>query len=307
MSDLRTTTIGSLYRFRDDLHESIDEAIAFQRSYGLDLLTDGEQRTDMVSYFAESFSGLAVESGVPVIDGRVELSGSPEEFSKVADLRYIRSRYPDAAVKVAITGPTTLGMTCGSRKVSPDYRGLTDFRLYEDIASALAPVAKAICDEGAYVQVDEPFLSQGFRDLVERVALVDQVVAGLPRDRVSLHVCGYLGRFGVLDHLLALENVPVLSFGFSGRQERANIGLLDGEAFSSSGKRLGVGCIAVTPVTESEVDTPESVRGLLADVMGRIGHDAVAYAHPDCGLRATSRPLVPKVLESFRAGVDMLG
>lgn len=307
MTTLRTTTIGSLYRFRDDLHESIDEAIAFQRSYGLDLLTDGEQRTDMVSYFAESFSGLGLESGVPVINGRVELSGRPEEFSKVADLRYIRSKHPDAEVKVAITGPTTLGMTCGSRKVSSDYRGLTDFRLYEDIASALAPVAKALSDEGAHVQVDEPFLSQGFRDLADRVALVDRVVAGLPRERVSLHVCGYLGRFGVLEHLLNLEGVPTLSFGFSGRQERGNVALLDGEAFSSSGKRLGVGCIAVTPVSESEVDAPGSVRSLLADVIGRLGEESVAYAHPDCGLRATSRSLVPKVLESFRAGVDLLG
>ena len=157
------------------------------------------------------------------------------------------------------------------------------------------------------MQVDEPFLSQGFRDLAARVSLVDQVVAGLPRERVSVHVCGYLGRFGVLEHLLALENVPVLSFGFSGRQERGNIGLIDGEAFSSAGKRLGVGCIAVTPVSESEVDAPESVRALLADIIGRVGEEAVAYAHPDCGLRATSRALVPKVLESFRAGVDMLG
>jgi methionine synthase II (cobalamin-independent) len=91
MTSLQTTTIGSLYRFREDLHESIDSALAFQKEHGMDLLTDGEQRTDMVSYFAEAFSGLGVESGAPVITGRIALQGHEREFSKVEDMAYIRS------------------------------------------------------------------------------------------------------------------------------------------------------------------------------------------------------------------------
>ncbi len=305
MAPIATTTIGSLYRFAEDLHESIDQAISFQKRRGLDLVTDGEQRTDMVSYFAESLSGLGVESGVPVIQGRISLQGDARNFSKVKDLAYIRSKYPDMPVKVAITGPTTLGMTCGSRKVSPPYKGLLDFSLYEDIASALAPIAKELAGLGAHVQIDEPFLSQGYRDLAERVALLDRVAEGLPAERTSVHVCGFIGRFGVVDHLLRLENVSVLSFGFAGRQERPNINALDSRSFADAGKLLGAGCISVTPLSEQQVDAPEAVSALLSDILGRVGREHVAYAHPDCGLRATSKSLVPMVLDSFRAGVDL--
>ena len=306
MTALTTTTIGSLHRHSDGLLESIDAAIALQKEHGLGLITDGEQRTDMVSYFAESLSGLAVESGLPVISGKVELKGNASEFSKVQDLRYIRSKHPNMPIKVAITGPTTLGMTCGSRKIASHYKGITDFELYEDIASALAPIAGELASLGAYVQMDEPFLSQGYRDLSERVALVDRIAEGLPDDRVSVHVCGYIGRHGVLNHLLRMENVSVLSFGFAGRQERANIGHLAGEEFESGNKKLGAGCISVSPMSEDDVDTPEAVRDLLRNIIDRVGIDRIAYAHPDCGLRATRKSLVPIILSNLRAGVDLL-
>ena len=307
MATVSTTTIGSLYRFKEDLNESIDEAIAFQRKLGMDLISDGEQRTDMVSYFAESLSGLSVVQGVPVITGKVESVGDPDEFAKVKDLAYIRERHPDLAVKVAITGPTTLGMTCGSRGVGPHYRNLNDFRLYEDIAGALAPIARALAHMGAYVQIDEPFLSQGYKDLGERVGLLDQIVADVPVDRASVHVCGDITRFGVLDHLLALDGVSTLSFAFAGKHERPNSEVLRSTLLAESDKKLGVGCIAVTPTSEAEVNTPEAVSDILRKTVDTIGIDSVAYAHPDCGLRVTGKSLVPIILRNLRAGVDLLG
>lgn len=307
MSRLPTTTIGSLGRFNDDLHESIDSALRFQEELGLDLLCDGEQRSDMVSYFAESLEGLAVRDGAPIISGRIQLAGPPDEFSKVKDLEYIRSRHPDKPVKVAITGPTTLGMTCGSRRIESHYKGLNDSRLYEDIAAALEPIAKALAARGAHVQIDEPFLSQGFRDLAERVALLDTVAESVPRERASVHVCGYIGRFGVVEHLLGLRNVSTLSFAFAGRLEEPNIGHIDQSSFEAHGKRLGAGCISVTPMSESEVQTPEQVRGRLSDICGRAGRENVAYVHPDCGLRATKKDLVPIILRNMRDGVDLFG
>ncbi|UCE80876.1 MAG: hypothetical protein JSV94_00030 [Methanobacteriota archaeon] len=306
MTRLETTTIGSLYRFSEDPRESIDNALAFQREHGLDLLTDGEQRTDMVSYFAESLAGLGVESGMPIITGKISLHGSSKDFSKVKDLKYIRSKHPDIPIKVALTGPTTLGMTCGSRKIESYYEGLTDFRLYEDIASALAPLAEEIANLGGHVQVDEPFLSQGYRDLKERVALLDEITSRIPRERASVHVCGNVGRYGVLDLLLGLENVSVLSFGFAGRQERPNIFVLRREEFEGADKMLGAGCIAVTPLSEEGVDSPKAVGKLLQDIVNRVGLERIAYAHPDCGLRATSKSLVPIILANLRAGVNLL-
>lgn len=304
---LATTTIGSLPRFSESIDEALGKAVEFQRAAGLDLLADGEQRTDMITYFAEAFEGLQVRGGFPVVTGRIGLRGAPDEFTKVKDLDIFRRMFPDITPKVAITGPTTLGMTCASRKVESHYRGLSDFSLYQDSAAALAPIAKALADRGAYVQIDEPFLSQGFKDLPERVALLDEVARGLPRERVSVHVCGFIGRFGVVGHLLRLRDVSTLSFGFAGRLEEPNIGHVERPAFEEHGKRLGAGCISVTPMSEAEVHTPEQVRSRLADICGRVGRENVAYAHPDCGLRATKKELVPIILRNMRAGVDLFG
>lgn len=304
---LRTTTIGSLPRLDDDIETALGRSVEFQRAMGLDLIADGEQRTDMISYFAESFQGLEVRGGFPVVTGKISLSGSPWDFTKVKDLVTLRKLFPEVSPKVAITGPTTLGMTCASRKVESHYKGLADFSLYEDIAIALAPVARALAEGGAHVQIDEPFLSQGFKDLQARVALIDHVADGLPRDRMSVHVCGYVGRFGVVDHLLKLENVSTLSFAFAGKLEEPNIGHVDRAPFEEHGKRLGAGCISVTPMSEPEVQTPAQVRSKLGDICGRVGRENVAYAHPDCGLRATKKELVPIILKNMRAGVDLFG
>ncbi len=304
MTRLATTTIGSLYRFDPDLHRSIEAAVRFQQDLGMDLISDGEQRADMVSYFAEALDGLGVEGGAPVVHGRVELAGDPAEFSKVEDLDHIRSRFPDVDIKVAITGPTTLGMTCGSRKIKSYYKSILDFRLYEDIAAALAPIARAVVERGAYLQIDEPFLSQGFKDLGARVSLIDHVADGLPSERVSVHICGHVGRLDLTDHLKALENVSVLSFGFAGRTERANAEAVSRSLFEDHGKKLGAGCISVTPLTPDEVDPAASVSEILADLSRRVGDENIAYAHPDCGLRVTRKDLVPIILRNLRAGVE---
>jgi methionine synthase II (cobalamin-independent) len=307
MTRLTTTTIGSLFRFNPDLQNSIEGALQFQLEHGIDILSDGEQRADMVAYFAESFEGLGVENGTPVVLGRISLKNGPEEFSKVKDLEYVRTRHPDLKIKVAITGPTTLGMTCGSRRIKSHYKNIMDFSLYEDIAVALAPIAKSITDKGAYVQIDEPFLSQGYKDLEARVGLIDYVANGLPRDKVSVHVCGFVGGHGVVNHLLDLENVSVLSFAFAGRIEQRNIEHVSRTGFEDGDKKVGAGCIAVTLLSEAEVNSPDLVAAQLKDIASKVGKENIAYAHPDCGMRATNKSLVPIILNNMRAGVDLFG
>jgi methionine synthase II (cobalamin-independent) len=306
MSPLATTTIGSLSRFDPDLHTSIERALAFQREHRLDVLTDGEQRTDMISYFAESFNGLTVENGSPMVVGPISLRGQPEDFSKVKDLEYIKSKHPELNIKIALTGPTTLGMTCASKKIKSHYKNILDFDLYEDIAIALAPIAKALVDRGALVQIDEPFLSSGHRDIEARVDLLDYLANGLPKEKMSVHVCGAIGKPRLVDDLLELEHYSVLSFGFSGKIEAPNIDHISKD-FKGYGKKLGAGCAKVTPLNEKDVDTPEEVSHRLQLIANKVGRENIAYAHPDCGMRATDKSLVPLILKNMRAGVDLFG
>jgi methionine synthase II (cobalamin-independent) len=261
----------------------------------------------MVSYFAEGLNGLAAEGGIPVVTGRVSLRNAPEEFSKVKDLDYVLKKHPDIRIKVALTGPTTLGMTCGSKKIMSYYKNLLDPRLYEDIAESISPIAKELVERGAYVQLDEPFLSQGYRDLKVKVRLLDRIADGLPRERMSVHVCGFVGGHGVVDHLLGLENVGTLSFAFAGRIEESNIEHVSRGPFEDHDKKLGAGCISVVPTRADQVGTPQSVAAKLRQIASKVGRDSIAYAHPDCGMRVTPKSMVPIILDNLRAGVETLG
>ena len=110
MENLTTTTIGSLFSLSPNIHEAIDKAINLQKQYRLDILTDGEQRADMISYFAESLEGLGFENRRAVVLGKIKLKNEAEIFSKIQDLEHIKEKYPDIKIKIAITGPTTLGI-----------------------------------------------------------------------------------------------------------------------------------------------------------------------------------------------------
>jgi len=198
-------------------------------------------------------------------------------------------------------------MTCGSKKIMSYYKNLLDPRLYEDIAEALAPIAKELVERGAYVQLDEPFLSQGYRDLKEKVGLLDLIADGLPRERMSVHVCGFIGGHGVVDHLLHLENVGVLSFAFAGPVEMNNVEHVSMKPFEDNDKKLGAGCISVVPTKVQEVGSPASVAAKLRQLATKVGRDNIAYAHPDCGMRVTAKSLVPIILDNLRAGVDIFG
>jgi methionine synthase II (cobalamin-independent) len=304
MLKIPLTTIGSFFRFDEDLQKSIDIAIEFQKSYGIDIFSDGEQRADMINYFAEAFEGLSVETGIPIIQDKIVLSKEPKQFSKVKDLEYIKSKNPDLDIKIAVTGPTTLGMSCGSKKIDGYYKNITDPSLYEDITLALTPIVKALIERGARVQIDEPFLSQGFRDLDFRVELLDTIGQGLPPNLMSVHVCGYIGRYGVLDRLLQLQNYSVLSFAFAGKKEKGNIDFIDLKSFEKNDKKLGAGCISVTPLFKEEVDTEELVTNKISEIVEKIGVSNIAYIHPDCGFKATRKELVPNIMRNLKKGVN---
>ena len=55
---MKITTIGSFPPMGSDVEKAIREVIALQRKYGVEVLSDGEQRLDMIGYFSSS-QGLA--------------------------------------------------------------------------------------------------------------------------------------------------------------------------------------------------------------------------------------------------------
>lgn len=299
------TVIGSFPRLDDDDLRAFDKAIALEKRNGIDLFSDGEQRGDMIFYLAQSIPGLAVENGVPIVSGKITPPEDPTCVHKVADYFLLKKKYPDLKFKVSLTGPTTLAIGCGSKKIGGGYRNYVDPALAQDLAAALKEIVRPLAKAKAIVQVDEPFFSQGFRDLKERIRLVDDMLEGCQHGLCTIHVCGWLGRQPVLQELVKMENVEILSHAFSTGLERDNIKLIDRALFADNGKKLGAGIVSVSPYRKEDIETPQVVSKRLRDIVSRMGIENIGFVHPDCGMRATQSDYVEGILRSLNEGVRL--
>lgn len=299
------TVIGSFPRLAASDMKAFDEAVKLQKRCGIDLLSDGEQRGDMIFYLAQSIPGLAVEDGHPIVSGKISPPDDPKKVHKVADYFLLGKKYPDVTFKVSLTGPTTLAIGCGSKKIVSGYRNYVDPALTADLAAALKVAVQPLRKAKAYLQIDEPFLSQGFRDLPDRIRVLDDILEGYPPELCSVHVCGWLGRQPVLDELAKLENVQILSHAFSSGQEVENLKLLKKPLFEDNGKKLGAGIISVSPLKKEDIESPKTVSERLKLIISKVGEDNIGFIHPDCGLRATRADLVEGILKNFSTGAGI--
>jgi len=278
---MRTTVIGSYPLKFDELGpEAVRQAVEEQIAAGMQLVTDGQTRGDMISVYAGVLKGteLKAEKGSPGgerklhITGKVEL-GDPSMFvedfllaKKVAGGR--------AEVKTALTGPMTLAFS--SIIDTKLYKGYRDRALYSDISGALHGIARALERAGATrLQVDEPYFSVGVPMELARPA-VEAIATGF-KGEVALHACGDVSK--VFDSLLAFRGIRMLSHGFAGNP--GNLGLLSREKLEKAGKLLGFGCI---DTASERVETEKEVLGLLKKGADAVGAENMV-AHPDCGLR----------------------
>jgi len=297
------TSEGSFPRMATDLHDAIRSAVAFQIAHGLELLTDGEQRGDMLSMY-EGLPGITADRGIPRFTGRVLPVDDPARFVKLQDLVFVRGAFPDRAFRVNLTAPTTFAFACGSSGAGPAYRGATDPALHDDLTEAIRPLAREVGRKGVHLQIDDPILSQGMRDFGPALRRLDAIAGEVPRDRVSVHVCGSLARGKALEALLRLENVSVLNLAFAGRLERSNVALLDPRPWADRDLSLGAGCAHLQVTKAEEVMAAESVGRLLKEIAGRMGWERVRYVLPDCGFRGTPPEFVGPILDGLRGGFE---
>jgi 5-methyltetrahydropteroyltriglutamate--homocysteine methyltransferase len=270
---LATTVVGSypvvkgggLRSLFDPLHPAVETAVSDQISAGIDIISDGQVRGDMIGVFASKLPGV---KGQEII-GKVQ----PASVSiTVGDTKYALSKAPK--VKGIVTGPTTLAH--GLHISTPIYRNREELAL--DLAAALVPEVKALEAAGiTLLQIDEPIFSTGMADLAVGKQAIELITTAL-RIPTCMHVCGNLGN--VLDEILKF-NVNVLDFEFANNP--ANLDLLSRRDLS--GRMIGFGCV------DSSIDRVESV----AEIKKRIEKGVEIFGprtmliDPDCGMRMRSR------------------
>ena len=300
---LLKTVIGSFPPRKLPLQKAIEWVVDLQLAHDIDVVSDGEQRADMIGYF-RSLPGLGVKPTGPYVKSRVMPWVDLETFTKFQDLRfvkdYLRSKNrEDVKVKVSITGPITLGFACACNGVE-HYSGIGDMRLYSDFAYALRPLVEEIAKTDCYVQIDEPSLSIRVMEASQAVKIVNKTLSGLPgsiyeKGKLVVHVCGSLTE-PLFSDLMGLDT-PVLSLAFSAPNVRKNVEAISKSTLNSHGKRLGVGCVSVQAKKKEEVETLDSVVQRLKTIGDKIGEEQIAFLHPDCGLRGTGEDAVEPILE----------
>jgi 5-methyltetrahydropteroyltriglutamate--homocysteine methyltransferase len=312
---IEKTVVGSFPGSDSPLEEAIREIVDLQLDYNIDLITDGEARSNMIQYF-EQIPGLErIGNGLRIV-GKVEPIERDKinEFYKIKDYKTVKSILKsmgkeNVKTKISITGPMTLGTACASTDINStlEHYNLDDEKaLYSDFSRALLPLAQRALDIGAYVQVDEPILSTGQVSLDSIKEILKDFTSCLPffsieEEKVSCHVCGSIKSVaGLYDVLLNLD-IPILSIGFSGEKEKQNFDIISGVSLEEHGKKLAAGFISNINVEDERIIAERYNR-----IEKKAGRKNIRYVSPDCGFKMTPPEKVRLILERMKMVADKI-
>jgi 5-methyltetrahydropteroyltriglutamate--homocysteine methyltransferase len=270
---LATTVVGSYPVVKaggfksifDPLAGAVETAVADQIGAGIDIISDGQIRGDMIGNFASKLPGVKDQQVI----GKIQPAAGP---ITTGDTKYALSKSPK--VKGIITGPSTLAH--GLHISTPMYRNKEELAL--DLAAALVPEARSLEAAGVtLLQIDEPILSTGIADLAVAKQAVEIITAAV-RIPTCMHVCGNIAN--VLDEILKY-NVNVFDFEFSNNQ--ANLDVISRRDLT--GHMLGYGCVDSTSET---VETVQEIRKRIEKGVEYFD-PKILLIDPDCGMRMRSR------------------
>ncbi len=306
--------ISSFLGSYDPYISALKLAVEDQVNAGVDVISDGQVRGDMIEVFARNIPGMGVEEGTPKILGKIRPANSSLGASdlKIASetARKISKDFQDSyevdsqlfqgngfntnfkGIKGIITGPTTLVLSC---RVEGFYKADKKEKIILDMALALKNEANELQKAGAaMIQIDEPFLSTGVANLGTAKKALKIVTEDLEVP-VSMHVCGDIGE--VLRDILKFP-VQIIDCEFAGIP--SNIDSLEDEFRGS--KKIGFGCI---DTKKEGVEKLDHVVNLIKRGVGIVGVENM-IVDPDCGMRMLSRNAALLKLKRMKEAVEWL-
>lgn len=291
---LLTTVVGSYPTDGLPLRRAIQRAIEDQVAAGIELVSDGQPRADMISLFTAHIPGFQrAHDGVWEVVDALDLPKAPiavEDFALARQLLAGR-----AELKGIVTGPLTLALSCRVAPSSP-YHGPEDPSLILRLAEVMGREVAALVAAGAtIVQVDEPMLSValGARVSPELASDALRPLAAVPRTP-ALHVCGDIR--AVARELLALP-FDVLNFENS---TTPNLSAFDADELVFASVRLGVGCVNTR---SARVESATTIRRRVLAAAARLDA-ARLWISPDCGLRNLPAEVARQKLTRMVAAVN---
>ena len=266
----------------DPFKQSIKQTVISQLDAGVDIISDGQVRGDMLSTFTNFIPGMKLEENNTVITSKIrqptkEISIDDLKYAKKVMNDYFNGNIPEGkGIKGIITGPSTIVY---SSRIESFYKHKENAII--DLAKSLKYEVDAIEKKinPVYIQIDEPFLSTGLVDLKVASKAIDIIGENLSVP-LAMHVCGNLS--DVFKDLIKF-NIDILDCEFAGNDR--NIKTLEKNASLVKNKKIGFGCI---DTSVNELDSRQKVEELVAKGVEILGDDNIIL-DPDCGLRRASK------------------
>ena len=274
----------------DSFKDSIKQAVFSQLDAGVDIISDGQVRGDMVSSFSKFIPGFKIEDGNTFIVSKIrnptgEISVKDLLYAKSLIKQYYKGSIPEGkGIKGIVTGPSTI---IHSSRITSFYKNKDDAII--DLAHSLKKEVDVIERKvkPVYIQVDEPFLSTGMVNMKvarEAIEILHEDLS-IP---LAMHVCGTL-QDAYKD--LSKFNVEILDFEFAGNN--VNLDILEKNISLFKGKKIGFGCI---DSSKNEVDSEQETEELISKGINIVGEDNILL-DPDCGLRRAPMDVAFKKLK----------
>ncbi len=283
---LLTTAVGSYPPGQLPPKRAVQRAVEDQIAAGIDLISDGQVRDDLISLFAAGIPGFQrAPDGVWELAAPPDLPSEPLVAGDYLLARLLaRSR---ATVKGVITGPVTLALSTRTTPGAP-YSGPSDPQLILRLAGILSREAAALVAAGAeIVQIDEPMLPAAIHngleiELAERALREVTAIVPFP----MLHICADVRPIAY--ELLAM---PIAALNIAGAHTDL-LSAFEADDLENAGIRLVYGCV------DTQARAPEArqvIQARIERAIERLGAERL-WLSPDCGLRLHRREDAQEIL-----------
>jgi 5-methyltetrahydropteroyltriglutamate--homocysteine methyltransferase len=340
-------------QFEAEMERAVRHVVAKQKEAGIDIGNDGEQQRvgfqtyvpqrmtgfggeskrrrgrefeefpDLVKYLTHRFPSVSKQQNAPQAQGELHYHDTSAIEAELSRFKRVAAEGNPFA-ETFMTAP------------SPGIIASTMLNAYYDSNEAyLAALAREMSNEylaihkaGLILQIDAPDLAMDrtlfYRDKSDaefvkmcelHVAMINKGIAGIPRERVRLHVC-YGNWEGPHIHDVALEKilpalyqaeVGALSIEFSNPRHAHEYAALERVPFPEDMILIP----GVVETTSNFVEHPEVVAGRVEEAVAAVGDRERVIASADCGFGTFTRrewviePVVWLKLKSIREGADI--
>jgi len=301
--------ISSFLGSYDPYQAAVKFAVKEQILAGINIISTGQVRGDMIEIFSSQILGMAWEEGTSKIKGKIlppnysigaddlkialktakNMSNNFKSGTKIIDGKNVKKDVN--GVKGVITGPTTLIL---SSRMEGFYDLENRDKAIVDMAHALNKEAKFLEGAGAsIIQIDEPYLSTGMADISNALEAIKITVNGL-KIPLAMHVCGDVT--SIFGKLMKFP-VDIIDCEFMGISKNL-------EVLETTDLKKIIGFGSVDTKTE-KVESPEGIFEHLQKGIELIGIENM-IVDPDCGMRMLPRKVAFQKLKNMTEAVKWL-